>query len=253
MMNKPATNPYVGPRSFTRKEREYFFGRERESRDLLSLVLSRRLVLFYAQSGAGKTSLINTSLIPGLEENDRLVLPVGRVSGELPGGAAKVDNIFVFNLLRRLDPGHADPTTFARLGLGEFLHHFHCNDETTDATWAFIPPEEDNSALADDSLVRVLIIDQFEELLTAHLEHWEERADFFRQLAEALQEHARLTVVLTLREDYVAALDPYAPILPDRMHSRFYMERMDHRTALLAVTRPAEKEGRPFAPGSPGL
>ncbi len=225
MMRIPIINPYVGPRSFTRKQRKYFFGRERESRDLLSLVLSRRLVLFYAQSGAGKTSLINTSLIPGLEENDRLVLPVGRVSGELPADVAKVDNIFVFNLLRRLDPGNTDPTAFTRLGLNEFLHHFHCSD---DGTWAFRPPEpeEDDSAVADERFVRVLIIDQFEELLTFHPEHWQERADFFRQLAEALQEHARLTVVLTLREDYVAALDPYAPMLPDRMRSRFYLERM---------------------------
>ena len=35
-----------------------------------------------------------------------------------------------------------------------------------------------------------------------------------------------LWVVLTLREDYVAALDPYAPLLFNRLRARFYMERM---------------------------
>jgi hypothetical protein len=47
-------NPYVGPRTFTRQESDRFFGREREARELFSLVVSERLVLFYAQSGAGK-------------------------------------------------------------------------------------------------------------------------------------------------------------------------------------------------------
>ena len=39
-MATPASNPYIGPRSFTRKERELFFGRDREARELLSLVIS---------------------------------------------------------------------------------------------------------------------------------------------------------------------------------------------------------------------
>ncbi|MCI5123681.1 MAG: hypothetical protein D3925_04190 [Candidatus Electrothrix sp. AR5] len=59
MMN--TNTPYIGPRSFTRQERDRFFGREAEAGDLLSLVIAERLVLFYAQSGAGKTSLINTN------------------------------------------------------------------------------------------------------------------------------------------------------------------------------------------------
>jgi putative ribosome biogenesis GTPase RsgA len=56
----------IGPRTFTREQRHLYFGREREARDLLACVLSERLVLFYAQSGAGKSSLINTQLVPGL-------------------------------------------------------------------------------------------------------------------------------------------------------------------------------------------
>ena len=68
-------NPYVGPRSFERKERALFFGREREARDLLALAISKRLVLFYAPSGAGKSSLINARLIPSLAVCRRERLP----------------------------------------------------------------------------------------------------------------------------------------------------------------------------------
>ena len=56
-------------------------------------------------------------------------------------------------------------------------------------------------------------------------------------------------MVLSLREDYVAALDPYAQYLADKLRARFYMERMGVDAALLAVQQPAADAGRPFAPG----
>jgi hypothetical protein len=81
-------NPYIGPRPFERSDRDKFFGRTRETRDLLSLIMAERVVLFYAQSGAGKTSLLNTQIIPALEEEGFQVLPVVRVGGDLPRTAA---------------------------------------------------------------------------------------------------------------------------------------------------------------------
>ena len=94
-IHQPAANPYVGPRTFSQEQRHLFFGREREGRDLLARVLSERLVLFYAQSGAGKSSLINARLIPQLREIGYAVLPVGRVGGELPAGVAEVENVYL--------------------------------------------------------------------------------------------------------------------------------------------------------------
>ena len=93
-------NPYVGPRPFERGDRGTFFGRTREARDLLALIMAERVVLFYAQSGAGKTSLLNTQIIPGLEDEGFYVLPVVRVGSELPPGLpdAAVKNIFVFSV-----------------------------------------------------------------------------------------------------------------------------------------------------------
>src|SRR5512143_2589154 len=98
MKNETIGNPYVGPRTFTEAQGHLFFGREREASDLYARVLSERLVLFYAQSGAGKSSLINTRLIPKLREYGYAVLPVARVGGELPSGATEVDNVYLFNL-----------------------------------------------------------------------------------------------------------------------------------------------------------
>jgi hypothetical protein len=245
-MSGAAANPYVGPRTFTYAEQDRFFGREREARDLLSLVISERLVLFYAQSGAGKSSLINTRLVPQLKQAGYAVLPVGRVGGELPTGVSTVDNIFLFNLLLHLDQLEGDPSRFAHMTLADFLTRLtspdgesYYYDDTAE------PPEE---ASTYEELLHVLIIDQFEEIVTTHLERWQERAAFFRQLEAAMASDPLLWVVLTLREDYVAALDPYARLLSNHLRARFYMQRMGYEAALEAVRQPAAQYGRPFAP-----
>ena len=52
-------NPFVGPRSFKRdlQDQRIFFGRDDETEEIVSPIFSHQLVLVYAQSGAGKTSI----------------------------------------------------------------------------------------------------------------------------------------------------------------------------------------------------
>ncbi len=242
----PIPNPYVGPRPFTQADSDRFFGREREARDLLSLVISERLVLFYAQSGAGKSSLLNTRLGPQLINEGFLVLPVGRVGGELPQGIHQIDNIYAFNLMLSLDQNQINPSRLTQLTLSQFL----ANLATTDGIHYYYDPttpEEDEDK--DEELPPVLLIDQFEEIITAHPDRWQHRADFFQQLEQAMRDDPLLWVVLILREDYVAALDPYASFLASKLRAKFYMQRMTYEAALEAITKPSAQAGRPFAPG----
>ena len=104
-------NPYIGPRPFERQHRDRFYGRDREARELQALIVAEREVLFYAQSGAGKSSLLNARIIPGLEDDGYNVLPVARVGNELPPGidAQDVKNIFVFSTLLSLAGADANP------------------------------------------------------------------------------------------------------------------------------------------------
>jgi hypothetical protein len=59
--------PYKGPESYQVEDAGLFFGRDRETDQLIARILSSRFTLLYAQSGAGKTSLLNARIIPGLE------------------------------------------------------------------------------------------------------------------------------------------------------------------------------------------
>ena len=62
------SNPYIGPRSFRKdpSDQSKFFGRDTEKDEIISRIMSHRLTLVYAQSGAGKTSIFNAGIISAL-------------------------------------------------------------------------------------------------------------------------------------------------------------------------------------------
>ena len=241
-MNTNHSNPYVGPRTFRRDEGHLFYGRDREARDLLALVVSEQLVLFYAQSGAGKSSLINTRLIPTLEGKNFEVLRVGRVIGEDHAGI-EVVNIYVFNLLRSLMQQDVGVDVLADLRLDQFLAGLKRNDKGYFYDTA--RPTTNNDIPKQR---RVLIIDQFEEIFTTHPEAWEKREDLFIQVADAMENDPYLWVVLVMREDYIAYLDPYAHLLPNGLRVRYYMQRLSRESAIKAMKNPVEKI-RPYSDG----
>jgi WD40 repeat protein len=217
----PSDNPYKGPLAFEEKDAAWFFGRDADAQTLTALTVSERLVLFCAQSGAGKTSLINARLIPELSDLEFNVLPVARVSGELPSRATP-HNVYAYCTLK----------TLAKTRRPE---------DTLDG---FLRTSRDG-----DSRPRVLILDQFEEILSAHPEHWQQREEFFRQLRRALQEDPTLSVLLVMREDRIAGLERYIPLVSGHLRARFRMERLRWEQAVEAIREPAARAGRPFDKG----
>jgi WD40 repeat protein len=241
-MNTDQKNPYVGPRSFRKEEAYLFHGRDREARDLNSLVASEQLVLFYAQSGAGKSSLVNTSLVPHLETKKYEVFRIGRVSGEgFP--AMDVENIYIFNLMRSLVQQEIDLTLLNGLCLKDFLDGLKRNEQGY-----FFEGISSENEMDGPKQRRALIIDQFEEIFTTHLPAWRKRDGFFQQLAQAMEADPFLTVILIMREDYIASLDPYAYLLPGELRVRYYMQRLRREAALWAVQKPVTGI-RPYATG----
>ncbi len=229
-------NPYVGPRPYERDDRRNFYGRQREARDLTALIMAERVVLFYAPSGAGKTSLLNTQIIPALEEEGFNLLPAVRVGSDLPPqiDPQDVDNVFVFNALVGLAKSpNASLKPLGSHTLLSFLRQIKLDEGKKSLSYR--PP--------------IIIFDQFEELFTTHRTRWQEARGFFEQVREALGGMPTLGVVFTMREDHVAEMDPYAPLLPGRLHARFRMERLERAGALEAVRKPAQNAGCPFDPG----
>ena len=232
--------PYVGPRSFERAQRGFFFGRDDEADELVSLLTAHPMVLVYSQSGAGKTSLLKAKLIPKLEEEERFnVLPPMRVQGQIPASfkVPRHSNIFVLNAL-------------ASCGLSlEQLKRPDLNLIT------FLQGREQQLNQYGEPCPTVLVFDQFEELFTSYPARWQDRQPFFEQLAAVIDGNSKtnikgdplLRVIFCMREDYIAELDPYLPLLPERLRTRFRLEHLREAKALVAITKPLEPTNRRFA------
>lgn len=220
--------PYVGPRPFERADAPRFFGRNREARELVARVVAHSVVLLYATSGAGKTSLVNAGVTPLLEKEQGFkVLPVARV--------------------RELSAGPPDPTAnaFVSAIAAHFDLQLHSGARLVDVLRRAVDLGEDDQFQAP----RALILDQLEEVFTAHPERWRDRRDLFEQIAEAVETDPLLRVILVMREDHVAKLEPYRQLLPEQLRARLRLELMGSRAAELAASAPLEGTGRRFASG----
>lgn len=256
-MSLPNTrpNPYVGPRAFDTGEKLY--GRDRETRELLDHLIAERVVVVYSPSGAGKTSLIRAGLIPGLREEGFQVLPVARVSIELPYTTDSISqdqpadnspnvtgvgpdiskiNRYVLSTLISLEENlPEDKQTpvdrLAGMTLGEYL--------------AQRPSEKDTTDQEGGPQSQVLVFDQFEEILTIDPTDHECKVDFFEQVGSALRDRHRWAL-FSIREDFVAALDPYLKPIPTRLSNRFRLDLLGVEAARQAIQSPAQLGGVDF-------
>ena len=238
-------SPFVGPRSFRRdvEEQKIFFGRKYETERIISLIYSHKLVLVYAESGAGKTSIFNASIIPTLEQRSLDVLPVARVgipSTHVPvatlGRQSNIDAAITTTTATSADTTSSTPLRYWTANVNESRTEF--NPYIFNAFQSLLRKQTQvHSSLANISLTQflsiyfphrldrrgrqipqVLVFDQLEELFNLYVDpvNWyEQQKDFFKQIAQALEKDALLRVVIIIREDYLAQLDPFADILPE--------------------------------------
>lgn len=225
-----SANPYVGPRSFRPGERLY--GRDRELRDLTGLIIAERIVLLHSPSGAGKTSLIQAALVPALERRDFRVEPVIRINTEPPPDAPPTANRYVLSALLSLaqtdDTAETPIEQLAAHSLSSYL------DALDDAEGA-------------ERQDRLLIFDQFEEILTVDPLNHLAKVDFFEQLGAALRNRdTHRWALFSMREDYLAGLTPYLPYVPTRFKTTFRLDLLDPIGAQQAIQGPVQAAGHVF-------
>ena len=112
LADQEGVSPYVGPRPFEQniQDRNRFFGRNKENRQIFSLILAQSsTVLVYAKSGSWKNVFIQYSLVSTLEKEGFDVLPLARVQSIVPDSinTTEIKNIYVFNALQSLRPRRA--------------------------------------------------------------------------------------------------------------------------------------------------
>lgn len=229
-------NPYVGPRAFSSDDP--LFGRDREIAELTDLLVAERIVLLYSPSGAGKTSLIEAGLRGRLEKDGFSVLPTLRVSCAVPvRGETSGSNRYSTSVLLRLDQA-GDPASAASTGDGR----------------PALPAALDRLMKHEPggSSPQVIVLDQFEEVLTLNPADQAEKAAFFKELGEALRNRNRWAL-FAMREEYLAALDPYLRHIPTRLSVRYRLDLLGRAAALQAIVMPAKSRHVEFTKAAADL
>lgn len=231
-------NPYVGPRPYRRGE--ILYGREKESAELADLLIAERIVMMYSPSGAGKSSLLNASLIPALEKNGFVVLPTIRLNQEPSANLSLSENFnrYIFSILLSIEESiptekRIPQSELARFTLKEYLKKYH------ERARQMNPDHDERCSL-------VLIFDQGEEVITIAPTERKAKQEFFNQLAETLRDR-NIWCLYSLREDYLARLDSYIRPIPTGFSSRYRLRFLRAEAALSAIQKPAESQGVHFA------
>ncbi|MBF0392752.1 MAG: trypsin-like peptidase domain-containing protein, partial [Alphaproteobacteria bacterium] len=229
----PLAKPYRGLAAFNAESARWFRGRDGFVTDILKRLDSEAVVAIIGASGCGKSSVVKAGVVPAKQKEGWRIAscrigdrPLHNLARELAGllypGAAAGD---------RADRTRSLETLF-RDDISSALDHV---DE-----------------LLRDAPVLV-VLDQFEELVT--LASDTERVAFDGILTH-LNEHCRgktgLRAVLTLRSDYVDAIDGLACARHLLNPSRIHLTRMTRPELADAVQGPARELGVTFAEGVDG-
>lgn len=222
-------NPCVGPRPF--ETGEALYGRDDDLYRLHNLLVAKRIVLLYSPSGAGKTSLVQAGLVPRLEQDGFRVLPVIRVNLDITSSeAASCANRYLVSTVSSLDrplpaSEHVGLSDLSGLDLSTYL---------------------DRRPGAAEGSYEVLIFDQFEELLTLDPTDHDAKEAFMAQVGDALRNRRRWAL-FAMREEFIAALEPFARLIPTRLSTTFRLDLLGEKAAQVALRAPAADSGVTFS------
>jgi hypothetical protein len=193
----------------------FFYGRRQEIFTLSALIHAHRLTLLYGASGVGKTSLLLAGVLPRLEQADP---PYATI------------------YTRALD----DPILAIRRAVRRRLPDMTLPDDV---------PLIDllDAAMRVLGHPLVLALDQYEELFIRH--SIEARAAFADELGKLCEARdLPVKVVLSLREDWLAAINEFERRVPEIFHNRMRVLPLARTQAREAIVAPVERLGVRYEP-----
>lgn len=242
-----AENPWPGLASFTEDAHTLFFGRRKETDELVRLVRRNTVTVLFGQSGLGKSSLLCAGAFPVLRNSD--YLPVRLRLDHAPSAPPLARQV----IIALLDACAAAGADCRAASAGETLwEYFHRRDA-------------DIWSVSNQLLTPVLAFDQFEEIFTlgqASEEARDRGRTFLLELADLVENRIPAVlrprfesgdldlaqyytdkplcqVVLTLREDFLPELEGLKRSMRSIMQSRMRVCRLTGLQALEIVNKPA--------------
>jgi WD40 repeat protein/energy-coupling factor transporter ATP-binding protein EcfA2 len=232
-------NPFPGLRPFEPDEDYLFFGRERQTDDLLRRLRTTRFLSILGRSGSGKSSLVRSGLIPSLYGGAmtragsrwRVAMmrpgedPIGNLAEALThpdalgGGSDEELTRALFETTLRA----------SRLGLAECVRQSHIG-------------------AADNVLV---LVDQFEEIFRykrSRRAGGDDAAAFVKLLLAARESDVPIYIAITMRSDFIGDCMEFGT-LPEVLNEGIYLvPRLTRDELRSAIAGPVAVGGATIAP-----
>jgi len=218
-----AENPFRFLEPFRRMDRQLFFGRDSQIRELTGLVCNSTILVLFGESGSGKTSLLNAGLIPELSDQHFLIVHCRCLD-------TPCDNIRreVLRSLEKL----AKPDELTYLGstsnTAEFLRRLRMLIGKFEARM-------------------IIIVDQFEEAFTrAGIQQRNSLAEAVLACSQLETSRGSLTILFSIREDYIGSLWDWSHknALSEVWSTAYRISRLNTQDAKDAISKPFAFAGK---------
>jgi hypothetical protein len=200
-------SPFKFLDSYTKDDREIFFGRDREIEELYHRVFESKMMLVYGVSGTGKSSLIHCGLANKFQETDWLPLIVRRGGNIIESTAAVIK-------AASITPQN-----------GQFVTPVHFKKGV-------------RSLYLDHYKPVFFIFDQFEELFI--FGDKEERKSFVHIIKSLVESDLQCRLIFVMREEYMAGVTEFEKYIPNFFANRVRIEKMSHVNAIEAICGPCK-------------
>lgn len=253
---------YPGTPPFEQKDANIFFGRDKDIKGLLRLIRLKELVVLYAKSGLGKTSLINAGVIPALNAINQ------EVAEEMEGISYESMRVrfFAWKDENSQSPLHTlSKETIGQTALNPLFEKANLG---IDNLWLSFKNYQLNSSTP---ATYVLFFDQFEELFTYpeeqirdlkkalttllqarvptdYKQHLREQFKaypgvFSKEEKKQLLQPIQLKVVLGIRSDRLSLLHQMSDYLPNVLVNLYELKALNSVQARAAIALPAQQQG----------
>ncbi len=209
--------PYRGLLDYRLEDTQNFFGRDEAIKQTVEIISKSAFSVLHAESGAGKTSLLQAGVMPAILASGHLPLylrPYDKNPEDTIKGILLPDSEFTTGLIK-------EPLT-------DFLRRV--------------------ANILGAKTALVIILDQFEEFFYRVQEP--DRNSFIDSLAECVNNPSlNVRWLFCLRKEYFSDLTAFRPGIPDPFENAFYLQPMSRTEAEDAIAKPARLKKIGFEKG----
>ena len=228
--NNENKSPFVGLSAFSIEQSHLFFGRDKETHQIIEQLKEENLITVVGDSGSGKSSLIKAGIIPKYLNG---ILDQGTDSSYFLIDTRPAEN--AFNELSN--------------NISNITKQFNLDFESTNQLKKAIQstnPQDILNALEyifkEDNATLLIYIDQFEELFTLCSEQTQKAfIELLLYLLKNQTNNLKIKIILTIRRDYYNLISEYPTFFEQTQATKYTLRRMTNLQLQECIEKPLRK------------